>query len=357
MTRITQKKHFKYIVYASMLFVILMLPNTNMLTANAVLQHLHPELPLQAQKSQQQIDEQMDLHPDWIGILTWNSTSASINYLGPGDSSPYKIDHAHWSHAPPTVNATRQTATSNGKTISVSPLVTLYTTVNVFDSIYWHYFGGGNSIYKIQQSYPLVASSTSGVDLYHWLDSKNSNTNKFLQVSAMYDKADLVGTTPAWYVFFDRWDTTSGTGCSEDSTFPQHVPVSFTTGNTATAFIRADSVTAGRYILEVDSGSNGGSLSTNISGDTGHNIDIGRTSNCSKAFPSGAEVEEQATSSTSVYYYGTNTYTYGFYDTSSSSMNTSIYSYNGKEGFGGSVTASTSPAYLTFSCTGALTCP
>jgi len=357
MTKLAQKKRIMYIAYASILSIVLMLPNSTMLTANAVLQHSHPDLPSQAQKSQQQIDEQMDLHPDWIGILTWNSTNASIRYLGPGDSSPYKIDHAHWGHTPPTVNATRQSIASSGTIISSSPLVTAYKTVNVFDSIYWHYFGGGNSIYKIQQSYPLVASSTSGVDLEHWLDSKNSNTNKWLQVSAVYDKALFYGASPSWYVFFDRWDTTSGTGCSEDSTYPQHISVPFTTGNTATAYIRADSVTAGRYIMEVDSGSNGGSISMNISGDTGHNIDIGRTSNCNKVFGSGAQVEEDATSPSGIFYYGTNTYTYGFYDTSTSSKNTSIYSYNGKEGYGGSITASTSPAYLTFSCTGALTCP
>ncbi len=173
-----------------------------------------------------------------------------------------------------------------------------------------------------------------------------------LQASAVYDKAKLFDTTSKWYANFDLWDTTD---CTEDSSFPIQSEVSFTTDNTATSYIRADS-TDGKYKMYVSSGGSGAGVTVTISGDTGNNIDVGYTSRSGCQFPSGAHVEEQSNNG-NTHYYGTIEYPYGFYETSSSSKETSVYSYNGKGGYGGSVTEYTSPAKLKFSCTGIFTCP
>ncbi|MGI0060251.1 MAG: hypothetical protein ACREBJ_10840, partial [Nitrosotalea sp.] len=229
--------------------------------------------------------------------------------------------------------------------------------VNVFDSIYWRVFGGGNSIYKIQQTFTLDQSSTPGTDLYDWLNAHNSNVQKWLQVGAVYDTAKFWNTTPKWYASFDMWNMSTDT---EDSTFPQEIPLSLTTGRTATAYISADMVTSGKYWLSISDGISTKTMSVTISGDTGNTIDIGYTTKsiggATAYFPSGTEIEEDS-SSGNTYYYGTPTFTYTFWPTSTTTT-TSVYSYAGKHGVGsGTPTESTNPAWIQFSCTNALTCP
>jgi hypothetical protein len=321
-----------------------------------------PEIPTHAAKLHDMVDRETNRHPDWVGLISWNETNAKIDYLGPADKNPYRIDQSRWAHSPPTVNNTKiEQVTVASPTTNLasgtSSLLTIYKPVNVFDSIYWRLFGGGNSIYKIEQSYTLIASTTTDVNLYHWLNAHNSNNKKWLQVSAVYDKAKFWDTTSKWYVGFDLWDMTSATNCAQDSSFPIQSSIGFTTGNTATAYIRADGTTAGKYWMGVTSGGSGASVSVTIPSDTGSTIDIGYTSNCSKAFPSATQIEEESTTSGAIYYYGQPTYTYKFYPTSTSSPTTTVYSYNGKGGYGGSVTESTNPAWVKYSCTGALTCP
>ncbi|CUR51923.1 exported protein of unknown function [Nitrosotalea devaniterrae] len=353
----TEKKQmngqtYRKILLASAISIILILPNTMILQSNAAtVQHSHPELPSNALALQQKIDEQTDIHPDWIGILDWNSTGAEIKYLGPAKSNPFKVDPSKWHHTPILVNETRQTTVSNGKQASVSPLVGgTYRPVKVYDSIYWHYNLGGNSIYEITDSYTLTTSNVSGVDLFHWLDAKTSTTGYWPQVSAVYDYANFFGFGQTWSVAFDLWNTGS---CTEPAGFPFTTTHAFTTGSTATGYIRADSTTAGKYYMGVTSGGSGASTTFTISGDTGHNIDVGYTTGGGCQYPSGSEVEETASTNTAIYYYGTLTYNYSFYDTSTSSANSYVYSYNGKGGFGGNVSPSATPgtpSSMTYTC-------
>lgn len=304
------------------------------------------------------IDKAANNHPDWIGIMDWNKTYAKILYLGPADKSPYKLDHSKWPHAPFN-NSTKILKTTilvpTGTAGIVIPLSTS-KVVNVFDSIYWRMFGGGNSIYKIQQAFTLNPSSTPGTDLYNWLDAHNSNIQKWLQVGAVYDTSKFWNTTQ-WYASFDMWTMSTDT---EDSAFPQEIPSSLTTGGTATAYISADTATSGKYWLSISDGISTKTMTVIISGDAGNTIDIGYTAKSigggTAYFPSGTEIEEDS-SSGSTYYYGTPTFTYALKPTSTTTS-TSVYSYAGKDGYGsGTLTESTNPAWIKFSCTNALTCP
>ena len=341
----------KTILFAG-LIMTMMVPLTGINMAAAVnenaeahVANIQAELPAHVIPVQERIDNAIDRNPNWIGLITWDEQGASIKYLGPGNENPYRLNQEQWQHRPPV---------DMGIDDGVLPTAdaALTTPINVFDSIYWRELWGNNDIYKIEQTFPLKASTTTGVDLYHWLDAKSSTTNQWLQASAVYDKAKLFDTTEKWYANFDLWHTSD---CTEDSSFPIQSPVSFTTDNTATSYIRGDS-TAGKYKMFVSSGAVGAGVTFTISGDNGHNIDVGYTSGSGCAFPSGAHVEEQSNNGNK-HYYGTIEYTYGFYETSSSSKETSVYSYNGKGGYGGSVTEYTNPAKLKFSCTGTLTCP
>ncbi|MEO9309709.1 MAG: hypothetical protein ABI337_05380 [Nitrososphaera sp.] len=131
-----------------------------------------PEIPTHAAKLHDMVDRETNRHPDWVGLISWNETNAKIDYLGPADKNPYRIDQSRWAHSPPTVNNTKiEQVTVASPTTNLasgtSSLLTIYKPVNVFDSIYWRLFGGGNSIYKIEQSYTLIASTTTDVNLYH----------------------------------------------------------------------------------------------------------------------------------------------------------------------------------------------
>ncbi|SMH72650.1 hypothetical protein [Candidatus Nitrosotalea okcheonensis] len=342
-----KKTNARYMVVVSVLSIVMVM--SNVAYASPMKFHAHPELPSYALTQQEKIDEQTDLHPDWLGMLSWNSTGAKIDYLGPASSNPFKIDRSHWHHSPPISNMTKSNMSLYNTKSTISPL-TITKPINVYDSIYWHYYLGGNSIYKIDESYSALASTTSGTDLYHWLDAKNSNTNYWLQTGAVYDKADFFGSSPQWYVDFDQWSTTGS--CSEVSGFPFQSTHAFTTNQALDGYIRADSSTAGKYYMGVLQSGSGASTTFTISGDTGHSIDVGFTSSCSKDFPSGSQVEEESNSG-NTFYYGTMTYDYTFYDTSTSSSNTYVYSYNGKGGSGGNVTPSSTPgssASMTYAC-------
>jgi hypothetical protein len=291
----------------------------------------------------------------WIGIVL----TPRYFIWGPADKSPYKLDHSKWPHAPFNNSTKIHKATilvPTGTAGTFAPLVTT-KVVNVFDSIYWRVFGGGNSIYKIQQTFTLDQSSTPGTDLYDWLDAHNSNVQKWIQVGAVYDTAKFWNTTPQWYASFDMWTMSTDT---EDSSFPQEIALGLTTGRTATAYISADTVTSGKYWLSISDGIATKTMAVTVSGDTGNTIDIGYTTKSigggTAYFPSGTEVEEDS-SSGNTYYYGTPTFTYTFNPTSTTTT-TSVYSYAGKGGYGsGTPTESTNPAWIQFSCTNALTCP
>src|SRR5438093_9919721 len=103
-------KNIRYIAAVSVLSIVMVM--SNVAGAEPVKYHEHPELPTYALTQQQKIDEQTDLHPDWVGILTWNATGAKIVYLGPSSSNPFKIDRSHRHHSPPISNVTKSSISS-----------------------------------------------------------------------------------------------------------------------------------------------------------------------------------------------------------------------------------------------------
>lgn len=48
-----------------------------------------PIKPSQAMQFEQQIAEQIKIHRGWVGVMSWDSTGATIHYLGPAAKNPY----------------------------------------------------------------------------------------------------------------------------------------------------------------------------------------------------------------------------------------------------------------------------
>lgn len=54
-----------------------------------------PRVPLQASVLEEQVQEQLKSHPGWIGFVSWNKTSAKIDYIGPPGSSPFAVKNTY----------------------------------------------------------------------------------------------------------------------------------------------------------------------------------------------------------------------------------------------------------------------
>jgi len=305
------------------------------------LKQKYPDLPIHAALKQQEIDNALNSDQNWIGMMTWNATSAKIDYLGPSESNPHIVKNEY-----------NGKLLQSGSPFNDAPIIQVVTTkpVNKFDSINKASSSSTTALYKVQQDFPLKWSTTSGVNLYPWLDAKNSNNGSWLQVSAFYDTQGAFGT-PAWHVGYDAYATST---CGQYISFPiQSVSMPFGVSDPVSAWIRGDS-TAGRYNMGVfdNIALVGTSLTFNISGDSGVNtINLGRTTGGNCVYPSGTQVEEESNNGNK-YNFGTFIFDYKFYQTPTSSATTSASGFFGPEGCGANVSAQNSPARTTFTYTG-----
>jgi len=292
------------------------------------------EIPTHAAKLQQIIDRETDKHPDWVGMISWDSHKATIDYLGPASNNPFKLTGKHKSN--PDVH-----------------IQTPYRPVNARTGIIKDTTSSSTAIYKEVEQFTAKASNVNKVNYDQIVNAMSSNNVHWLQTIVVYDKAQIFGS-PGWHVIYDGYTVSY---CTEDASFPVvSASLSFNVGDTIQSYIRADSVTAGKYTrgaTDINTGA-GHSFTYTISGDSGHNINLGRqfnsASNC--PFPSGSQAEEENTDNVSKFNFGTQSFTFFFYDTPTSSVTTSVTGFFAMDGCGATVSNVNNPAKSTYTYTG-----
>jgi hypothetical protein len=287
-----------------------------------------------AEQAQHKIDEQLSLHSGWVGFLSWNSNNATILYLGPAELNPYSVKHIRLNHH--MINASSNTGSGEAEN---NPLPD--RPVNERDAILSDTTSGSTAEFEEDANYNLKASDDPLINFDTWLNAINSNHQYFLQVTPFYDERSVWGPTPAWRM---DYDVVVESTCLDYSGYPSvSAPISaFNPSDPVKAYIRANTNTAGEYTMGVFDNLSliGQSSSFTLPNDNGHNINLGHDQmnsfpNC--GYASGAQVEEDSDGSGETWNFGSMSYTYGFYDTSTSSQTTSVNGFYGKEGYGATV--------------------
>ncbi len=277
-------------------------------------------IPSHAKATLDQIREQVNLHSGWVGMMSWDGNSVSIDYLGPMESNPYKN-------------------TSHDLRLDPSP------QVNDADAIKKDTTASGTAIFKEVGTVTALKSSDTTVNLFNVLNAMSSDNNRWIQVGLFYN--NYLGTvTNAWHLDYNSIETSNGANTFSPVVSPA---LTMSTGDTVKLFINADTTFGGQYTMgENDITNNhGASYTFSLSGDTGHTINLGEVVVSGSYYPSGPQMEEHA-SGTNIYKWNTQAFTFDFYDTSTSSSTTSVTGWNGQEGSSGTVSTTNSPASATF---------
>jgi hypothetical protein len=322
------------VVFMMILSPTTVLPNVNGLPTRLPFAPFNdPRVPLQASVLENQISEDLKSHPGWIGQLSWNKTSAKIDYLGPPKVSP-NFDLSQKSSHPKS-----------------DPQL-----VNDVDAIKGASGGGGTNgqtMQEIQSNYNLI-QAPSAFNYIQLLNAFNSNSNDWLQVGTVYDNLGQFSSGIGWKVVFQAW--TVGTSCGTPfvntpsvvlNTWNNHDPIQ--------SFIAGTS-TPGQYSLSaLDTLALLGSSTTiSISGDTGtHTINLGQqgTPGVTCYYGNGAQIEEWSTGNTP-YNFVSDSYDFQ-YTLPSGSTTTIDTGFDGlvqQIGSGVTVSPSDNPSSITYNC-------
>ncbi|GEM_PF-1892441 len=291
------------IMGAVLIGLLMFSPSAVLPYVNAQQVNRESNLPPVAQKLLDYMHQQFEKHPDWVGMMRWNTTAASFDYLGPANQNPYRV---HGIFMQPT-------GVLNGGVGIVSDRS-----------------NGGTSEWKEISTYTNQALSSTNTDLFQVLNAMNSNSAHWLQVAAVYDNAQLIGTTGVgWKVTIDSFSTSA---CSTTGEWFVSSPIQtyMQSGHSMQSFLYADQSQAGHYDAGVtDTSANNGYLyGFGITGDSGSTINLGETDIGSCHFSSGPEQEEQSDgSTTNPTKYNNEAYAMGFYDTPTSSETTSVQNW------------------------------
>ncbi|MGI0070430.1 MAG: hypothetical protein ACREAN_09295, partial [Nitrosopumilaceae archaeon] len=322
-----------------------------------------PRVPLQASVLEEQISEQVKLHPDWIGFVSWNKTSAKIDYLGPPEKSPFLVKNVY----NPWNNQNLDNVNLNSYLQPIIPYAAASTpglVLKVYNPLKGASGGGGTNgvtILKERSDYNLIQSSST-VNNIQVLNSMNSNNKNWIQIGTVYDSLQQFSSGATWKGVWQIWpvDTTCGT-----DTPSVNQAVSFNTwskNDPLRSYISGTS-TAGQYSMSVldTLALTGSTLTKSISGDTGTNtINLGYQNPISGcAYPSGSMIE-QWSSGSSAYDFVSDQYQYTF-TLQSGSTTTTTTGFNGLHVVPSSITGVsdstvTSPAGDTYSCSSSGNC-
>lgn len=282
------------------------------------------------------IHQEMSSHKGWVGMMKWDSSSVTIDYLGPAEKNPLRSNLAlakggQSSDASDPVNtaksATTDTTASNGHEWKLVSTFTNYAD-----------------------------SNSSSVLLKQGLNALNSDKSHLAQGLIFYDNLGAFSPAHTWHFNVDSYIVNVSTSCNEDSFAPLvSSNLNMNHGDSITEYIYADTSTSGQYDLgETDTTRNTGYVTSVSYTDTGKYINLGEaTSNTCDIDGSGPEVEEiDNNNNWNTVHYNTMPFTEGFYDTSTSGKTTTVNGWNPTQGWG-SATASgqTTPssAIVTFS--------
>jgi hypothetical protein len=280
--------------------MVLLVPNLQFIYAEPW--NNHYSIPIHVEKLKESISQQISAHPDWVYMISWNSSGEKIDYIGPASSNPHIVRGV--SMAPTGVidkGISTNSDTTNGGLSSEWKEVSDFTNQK------------------------LVSSST---DLFQILDALNSNSAHWMQIGVLYDNADLIGTSPSWRVAYNSFSTVTCSSTGE--WFVASPPQTMNPGDSIESYIYADTSQAGHYIMgESDFTTSTGTLyGFGISGDTGSTINLGEVDVGSCHYSAGPEQEEQSNGSTIPVSFADEQYSMGYYDTPTSSRTNSVSSWN-----------------------------
>ncbi|MGI0006746.1 MAG: hypothetical protein ACREAR_01975 [Nitrosotalea sp.] len=262
----------------------------------------HNPIPLHAEKMRISLAETISAHPNWVYMMSWNSTSSTVDYLGPAGSNPHIV---HGVYMAPTGVIDKGISTNADATN-----------------------GGMASEWKEVSDFTNQKITSSSTDLFQILDALNSNSAHWLQVGVLYDNANLINPTPSWRVAYNSFSTSTCSSTGE--WFVTSLPQTMNPGDSVESYVYVDTSQAGHYVMgETDSTANTGTLyGFGISGDAGSTINLGEVDVGACHYSAGPEQEEQSNGSTIPVAFGDEHYAMGYYDTSSSSRTNSVFSWN-----------------------------
>ncbi|MDE2588657.1 MAG: hypothetical protein KGL95_03185 [Patescibacteria group bacterium] len=253
-----------------------------------------PQLPPAAAELESTLAQQIHIHPGWIYMMSWDSQTATVNYLGPADSNPYKAK------------------------MYMQPTSTLAKGIGIKqDST-----SGSTAEYKEVSDFKSIASNTNS-NLLQIVNAMNSNSQHWLQAGLFYDNGQIYGS-PAWRMQYDSIQTG---GCFTGDFNSVSVPQTVNAGDNMEEFIKADGTQPGVYSMgENDLSNNHGTVfGFSESNDSGKTINLGDIVVGSCNYSSGPMEEEQSAAFFPTNFnWGSQAFTMGFYDTPTSGKTTNI---------------------------------
>ncbi|MDE1767321.1 MAG: hypothetical protein KGI27_13770, partial [Thaumarchaeota archaeon] len=276
----------------------------NIITYNDIPNAIKGKIATLTEQANQQVEEKINNHPGWIGIISGSGGKVSIDYVGPAATNPYH--HNAWNKIS-SLNASSATPKSN-----IQPAVTCGIVESQSISPKSFESGSYTTAYHIEHNLLAAKSGTSTVDYLVSLNAWSGDSSTWMQAGIMYDNADCTGTGAGWYGNFDSHaagNTVSNIG------FPLAHPMTVTTGDN----IDEDTYAAGSgkyqmYVTEVANG-NYTEVVDNV-GDSVNTLVLKQYASGNYEQDSGTQAEEP-TSNSSTWGWGTPFFYYAFWHTTS----------------------------------------
>lgn len=314
-------KNYKFAIFSTLVLTIVISIFSPQLSSVAASTSNNSAIPLHAAILEKSLAQQVHDHKGWIYLMSWNTTSATVDYVGSADSNPYKAK------------------------FYMNPIS---TTINKGVGIIKDTSASGTAIYKEVMDFNSKASNTNS-NLLQIVNAMNSNNQHWMQAGLFYDTNGFYGT-PAWRMQYDSIQTG---GCFTGDFNSVSAAQTVSAGDSIESYIKADGTQQGVYAMgENDlSNSHGTVFGFSESSDTGTTINLGQIDNGACHYSSGPEEEEQSSAVFPVAYnWNSQLFTFGFYDTPSSGKTASVTGW--KTPWGSSCvsvsTPNVSPAQATF---------
>lgn len=328
----TLSHNIKFVI-VTMIAITMMVSSTGTQMSVAEKPSDTKNLPDHVEKKLNALMQKKAKNTDWTVMLSWNATHVSVDYEGPAEKNPYKLNSSGGTSLIQDEQSVALAALSTQIQRAVAPTKSSTAT--------------GTAIWKETMSFSAKASNTNS-NHYQVLNAMNSANAHWLQAGLVYDFNQYHGSQ-VWKMLYNVWKISDCT-----NTFFGAQQLTVTTGDTIESSINAQSGQQGTYVFAGTniSQNTGVLLAYSLAGDSGSTINLGqRTSSCSTAWPSGPMVEQKSTALfPTKYNFGTQVFTMGFYDTPTSSKTTSVSGWNSPVGASTCVNVSTTtnPAKATF---------
>ena len=302
-------------------------------TYNDIPNAVSPQISLLLEETQHHVREMLKPHPGWIGIVGWENGKVSVLYVGDPQKSPYNPRNIH------------------NKSTAGPLLASCSTSIVQAWGIPSNYTYSGTSYttaYHVQQKLNSLQSPNSKVDLLQNLNTFSATKSQFMQIAIMYDAADCISSSPAWWINLASINTS--TGGNSNSTFPENIAITSGSNDVIYEDAYANSGSDYEQCLTDSTKSTGKCLDITYPGDSYNYLSLGSQNIGSQAGHAGPLMEELDTDGTSTWHWNT------------ASKNTLDFQQNPNGGIVTSCngwstilnpstitkTTSTSPCYVTF---------